>query len=76
MVVGHHVSNKIILSYIYAFHMPAFLIISGFLYKPHSWKKTIISFSFPVVFFSIVNLIIYILFGNNHCFVLLHHYPL
>ena len=23
MVVGHHVSNKIILSYIYAFHLPA-----------------------------------------------------
>ena len=56
MIVGHHENNRIILSYIYAFHMPAFFAISGFLYRPHPWKETLIAFSFPVVAFSLINL--------------------
>ena len=39
---------------IYSFHMPAFFIISGFLYKPRSWWKTIIFFSLPILFFSVI----------------------
>lgn len=56
MVVGHWTSNSILLMYIYSFHMPALFIISGFLYKPHSWKRTILSFGIPVVFYSIINI--------------------
>ena len=65
MVVGHYTENKIILSYIYSFHMPAFFIISGFLYKPHSWKQTIIAFTVPVVFFSLLNLILRLILGGG-----------
>ena len=63
MVVGHFTSDRILLSYIYSFHMPAFFIVSGFLYKTHTWKKTIVAFSVPVVLFSLINLAIYLLLG-------------
>lgn len=64
MVVGHYSRNTIILSYIYVFHMPAFLIVSGFLYRPHPWKKTIAAFSFPVIVFSLINLVVSLLLGR------------
>lgn len=60
MVVGHWTSNEIILLYIYSFHMPALFIISGMLYKPRLWYKTILSFGIPVVFYSIINLFVLI----------------
>ena len=65
MVVGHWTTSDILLSYIYSFHMPALFVVSGYLYRPHSWIKTIIGFSIPVVFFSLVNLAVNILLGNN-----------
>ena len=59
MVVGHCFpvswENKLI----YAFHMPAFFIISGYLYRPHHWLKTLKAFLIPIAFYSCVNLIIY-----------------
>lgn len=64
MVVGHYTDNTIILSYVYSFHMPAFFIISGFLYKPHPWKQTIIAFTVPVFFFSLLNLFINLILGR------------
>lgn len=64
MVVGHWTSNDILLSYIYSFHMPALFIVSGYLYKPHSWVKTIVGFSIPIVFFSLVNLAVNLLLGD------------
>ena len=64
MVVGHWTTSDILLSYIYSFHMPALFVVSGYLYRPHSWIKTIIGFSIPVVFFSLVNLAVNILSGN------------
>lgn len=56
MVVGHWISNDMLIKYIYSFHMPALFIISGYLYKPRPWYKTILSFGIPVAFFSLVNL--------------------
>lgn len=64
MVVGHWTTSDLLLSYIYSFHMPALFVVSGYLYRPHSWIKTIIRFSIPVVFFSLVNLAVNILLGN------------
>lgn len=61
MVVGHWTNNELLLVYIYSFHMPAFFTISGFLYKPRHWFKTILSFGVPVLFFSSVNFLILIL---------------
>ncbi len=57
MVVGHHTTNETLLIYIYSFHMPALFAISGILYKPRSWIKTILSFGIPVAFYSLLNLI-------------------
>lgn len=56
MVVGHWTSNDILIRYIYSFHMPALFIISGYLYKPRLWMKTILSFGIPVAFYSFLNL--------------------
>jgi len=66
MVVGHSSINNILSDYIYSFHMPAFFIISGILYKPHSALKTIKAFSVPVFVFSTINLFILFLIGEVH----------
>lgn len=58
MIVGHWTNKEILLTYIYSFHMPALFVISGFLYKPRRWYKTIISLGVPVFFYSFVNLLI------------------
>lgn len=60
MVVGHCFPVKWQGQLIYAFHMPAFFIISGFLYHQHDWKKTLKSFLIPVLFFSTINFLIYV----------------
>lgn len=65
MVVGHTTSNYWLLTYIYSFHMPALFIISGYLYRARPWYKTMVSFSVPVLFFSILNLFIQILLGEQ-----------
>lgn len=57
MVVGHWTSNEVVLTYIYSFHMPALFVVSGFLYKPRPWIKTILSFGIPVAFYSLLNLL-------------------
>ena len=57
MVVGHWTSNDILIRYIYSFHMPALFIISGYLYKPRPWIKSILSFGIPVAFYSLLNLV-------------------
>jgi len=56
MVVGHWTSNDVLIRYIYSFHMPALFIISGYLYKPRPWYKTILSLGIPVAFYSLLNL--------------------
>lgn len=59
MVVGHCFPVDWENQLIYAFHMPAFFIISGYLYRPHHWLKTLKAFLIPIAFFSCVNFIIY-----------------
>ena len=56
MVLGHAGLSGLPREFVYAFHMPAFFIISGYLYKPHSWIKTLKSFGVPIQFFSVINL--------------------
>ena len=56
VVVGHAGCQGGIKDFIYAFHMPAFFIISGYLYRPHNWRRTFRSFAIPVLVFSIINL--------------------
>lgn len=61
MVLGHNNLPYGERTWIYGFHMPAFYIISGYLYKPKNWKHTILSFLVPVLFFSLVRLGFYVL---------------
>lgn len=64
MVVGHWTSNGLLLTYIYSFHMPALFVVSGMLYKPRPFLKTILSFGIPVSFYSILNLFFLVLIGR------------
>ena len=64
MVVGHYCDNRLLITYIYSFHMPALFIVSGYLYKPRAWWKTALSLLVPIVFFSIVNLVVCLLLGK------------
>ena len=72
VVIGH-VGPSFIKPFVYAFHVPAFFVISGYLYKKTNWCQTLISFLIPIVAFSIVNLFLnYVLYGtlgNNTLFV-------
>ena len=64
MIVGHWTEKEFLLAYIYSFHMPALFTISGFLYKPRLWYKTIISLGVPVIFYSFINLAILLMTGQ------------
>lgn len=64
MVVGHWTNNHLLVTYIYSFHMPALFIISGYLFKPHAWYKTVLSFAIPITFFSLINLLVQLLIGE------------
>lgn len=58
MVLGHiTTTNPDFKQWIYTFHMPCFFIVSGFLYKPSSIKKSFESLFFPVFIISIFNLL-------------------
>lgn len=57
VVVGHCHPDKFLLRLIYGFHIPAFFIISGYLYKPSSWIKTTKSLFIPVLVLSFINLL-------------------
>lgn len=59
--VGHFGPSKTQLHIICGMHMPAFFIISGYLYHRHSAQKTFLSFSIPVIFFSCVCFLLYII---------------
>ena len=58
MIVGHWTENEMLWRYIYSFHMPALFVISGYLYKPRVWWKTALSLGLPVLFYSLLNLLI------------------
>lgn len=55
MAVGHCGVNEASFVFIYSFHMPAFYIISGFLYKEYDWQSTTRQFLIPILFFSLIN---------------------
>ena len=44
--------------------MPALFIVSGILYKPRPWTKSLLSFAAPVTFFFILNIVFLLLIGN------------
>ena len=70
MLLDHACSTKYSHAYIQAFHMPLFFIISGFLYKKRSIKETIKrkfnTLMIPYISFSIIYMIIVLLFKNNY----------
>lgn len=53
VVVGH-VGIEYLRPFVYAFHVPAFFVISGYLYKKASWFQTFLSFALPVFVFSVL----------------------
>lgn len=57
MVCCHAGQKGMILNTAYQFHMPAFFIISGILYRPKGVKTTIKTFGVPIVFFGLLNLV-------------------
>ena len=63
MIVGHAelASDSIQWTLIYAFHMPAFFFISGYLYKPHNWARTLRSFIVPIMFYSFICFLFFLL---------------
>lgn len=64
MVVGHWNTNELLSNYIYSFHMPAFFVVAGILYKSHVWFKTIEAYIIPVIAFSFINLLFKICIGT------------
>lgn len=75
MVVGHTWRPEVVSIPIYAFHMPMFLIISGYLYKRTNVLYSIISLVIPVIFVSFLNIIWDILcFGVDFEFIKAHFY--
>ena len=55
VVVGHSAINGLPSQLIYMFHVPAFFIISGYLYKHNSLYKTAKRLLFPTVLYAIIN---------------------
>lgn len=68
VVLGHVGATGIGRDFIYAFHIPAFFIISGYLFRKHSFLRLVKSLLIPILFFSIINLFCklpkFILTGN------------
>jgi fucose 4-O-acetylase-like acetyltransferase len=64
MVIGHWTKDDTVFTYIYSFHMPALFVISGFLYRPHSWRMTLMAFAFPYFFFSMISLVVKLFLGE------------
>lgn len=53
VVYGHCIANMVS-SYIFLFHVPAFFIISGMLYRPKHYVDTLRSLFVPVLLFSLL----------------------
>lgn len=61
VIVGHAGNTGFSQDLIYSFHMPAFFVISGYLYHPKDWKKTCKRLLIPVAFYSAIHLCFMIL---------------
>lgn len=55
VVIGHASLKDLPRDLVFTFHMPAFFVISGYLYHPTDWKKTTKRLILPVLFYSIIN---------------------
>lgn len=55
MVSAHCKIHPYPQQFIHAFHMPAFFLISGYLYRPHSFTRTLKGFGVPLVFYAGLN---------------------
>lgn len=55
LMVSCHAGQKgMLLDLTYQFHMPAFMIISGLLFRPKGVLKELKSFGFPIVCFGVI----------------------
>lgn len=54
LVVVGHIGIESFRPFVYAFHVPAFFVISGYLYKKVWWVQTFLSFAVPVLAFSVL----------------------
>lgn len=83
MYIGHFSEmkygdiQKIIFIFIYSFHMPLFFILSGYNFKDHYLdnyiaflKKRVCRLLVPLVFFSIINIMVYTFLTYHHTGVL------
>jgi len=61
--LGHFHPSDVQMRLIWGMHMPAFFMISGFLYHPRNAWKTFLSFVIPVFFYSVINLGFYMVEG-------------
>ena len=64
MVVAHAFPYAWENHLIYAFHMPAFFILSGYLYHQHSFSRTVKSFGIPILFYSLINFFVNFLYSK------------
>ena len=56
MIACHAGQKGLILDMTYQFHMPAFFIISGMLYRQKGFRKEILSFGVPILFCGMLSL--------------------
>ena len=78
VAIGHHSSSpEWLLTIIYGFHLPLFLIVSGYLFKCNSICKITLRFLIPIVVFTIVGLFLRCLISSDgfvdvltHCTIL------
>ena len=75
VVVGHAGCKDNVQIILYAFHMPAFFVISGYLYRPRQCLKTIKCLVIPIIIYSTVNLVFkFALDMTRHGCIDLFHY--
>lgn len=61
VIVGHAGNTGFSQDLIYSFHMPAFFVISGYLYHPKDWRITCKRLLIPVAVYSLIHLCFLIL---------------
>ena len=69
MVLGHVIDVSLSRNFIFSFHMPLFIIISGFFYKDDSWKNAIVKgikkLIIPYIICIIITDILLAIFNRN-----------
>lgn len=70
MVMGHTTSNRIVLQWIYSFHMPLFFFLSGIFHSQgesyiYFFKKKVRTLLIPYFFFSIILFLFFLIVSKN-----------